>query len=732
MSALQSFRPRLNPSIPMPLAAALALLLSLQTPPPNQAPVADIPKGPPATPAEVGAWKGWKYTPAAPARPAPAFAGELPQAPAILPDAVVFKLRVFVLTRVESAKGADGRPEAALTSIDRVGEARALAAVGNLAGVVAAASGGKVRLQTVVTTDAEPITLNEGEGRGRGFARGVRAAPHQRRALRRRGRRGPGAVLGRPRPRPARVRPPAHRRGNPGYAAGFYARGGQVAGTSLEAGLAESAVTLMALRAREHGVPIAAQPRTGLPTSGLGASPALAPGLGVAPGDYAPFEYPTFGADGVAAALPPSALYLEDGGERGTVLRYREGGAVRRGGFALPEIPSVPGKPNLAFWVRRLGADPVQISSGNTETNLGTLGVAGVAVPADGTWTRVVVPVEPGPVTIGPSEGLRDSFRRDLTSVNVWFSDFELTGDPVTPVAPCPDTAPSESSADGRVLRLAAMPLASDGETEAIGLLNDINPLVAKAAATALGAAKTPAANAALRNALRVGPTEGVRQEAARQLAKTGDPALVLPIAELLGRQSWESRLAAVEALGLYRQENAVRFRLSATLQENPAIRYAALAPATLDNPDERQKLLYAAINDPADTIRALACDRLLDAKDPAVVAEGLRGTADDSPWVRKLMQDNLARRKDPAFRDAILRGLADPVPAVRVAAFGALASLGPVAPADVAGLLKDPSPEVLLALRAAAKAGTVALPESTRALIAASPDPRLKSGAGQ
>ncbi len=751
----------------LPALALLALLqggarpgAGTQTGP--KRPTIAPPATPPAGLAEVRAWKGWKLGPILSYE---GFAGpaDLPIPPLDTPaiaGAVPFKLRVFVLARTDEA-GADGR--VIRRGIEGAGVERLRAAVANVRAVVRATTGGRVDLVPTITVDDEPARFDDLAAEedyvrlringGRFDAEdGVDRGPFS------------GVLLVAPSPL------------KPGRAAGtafvpvdFYAAGGEDGGARLEAALLDSTERLMADRLRDVGgvdVPRVASGGGASALPDLGAwlrdadLPLLRPGLDLsapvlaAATAGAPSAPPTFAAakDPTGPGTPATgeAVYLEPDPERGGVLRLRETGGVRRGRLALPRV-AVPAGKALGFWIKVGSGDSaaLRVRRGNGTSETTILGPVeaerGVPLALDGRWHRVVVSVPEDAAAMEIVPPRPGEARRDLAFANVWLDDFEWTSDAPTPLATGPgaeafERAKGATGADlassladpSSAVRLAALGRVAKGdaslEAAVIRLAaGEIEPENARAAVAALGRLGTPGAIAAAKRALTLGPSEVSRQEAARVLAATGDPSLVTTIAILLGRPSWRSRLAAVEALGLYRQENAVRFRLSATLQENPELRYAALRPATVANGDERQKLLYAAINDPSDEIRAFACDRLLDSADPAVAGEGLRGTADDSPWVRLLLQRALARRASPAFRAAALRGVADPVGRVRGEALRALAALGLLDPAEVPNALNDPHPEVLLALVELARAGKILLPPATKALVAASRDRRLR-----
>lgn len=746
-------------------------------------PFIKAPVGEPATLAQIQAWDGWKLGKPLGFVDAGGLSLPIPSAPAVAADAVPFKLRVFVYARTEDDLAGGSDALRAPRAIEADGIKRIRAAVENVRAILRATTGGRVDLVPTVSVDEDTIRPSEVEGSlslrmngGKFDAEdGVDRGPFS------------GALVVVPGRSRLSNRASGRVSATPYAVLDYYSDGGEDGGTKLEAAMLGQIEALMVDRLREGGVAIldsgGVSSKDTWPDLGawLRAEdlPLLRAGLDA--------PAPTLEAAARAGAvkphtLPPSVnpssegppyagaqVYLEADpetkpgpeGNHGTVLRLRETGALRRSFLALPKV-EIPAGRNLSFWARVGGLDSFAVDVygnanvvwkgneefGSTERTIfgPTETERGAEFPLDGKWHRVVlaVPVDTSLMAILPSRP--DEARRDLAYANVWLDDFQWTTDAPTAIvggasadafdrvktARGGDLATYLADASPAVRLLALRRVTKDDaglESTVIRLAaTEITAENARAAIEALARLGTPTALAAIRGAIIRGPAEATRQAAAAALAATGDPAYIIPLVPLTQRAQWRTRLAAFEALGKYRQENAVRFRLSGTLQEIPELRYAALMPATTENPDERQKLLYTAINDPSDAIRAFAADRLLDAKEPAVRSEGLRGTADDSAWVRVLMQRALARRANPELKSGVLKGLADPVGMVRAEALRALAALGPPDPAEIAGALNDPHPDVLLALAELAKAGKVTLPEVTKARIAASPDARLKA----
>ncbi|RYG42677.1 hypothetical protein EON79_18415, partial [bacterium] len=421
-------------------------------------PLISDPVGPPATAAEILAWEGWKGVGT---RPLPAVqAREYPtEIPALRPDdptAVPFKLKVYVLTRVENDPLGTER-----SSILPGGVERVRTAIRNAQAIVREGSAGRIDLALAFVTEEESLNLANPEADlprylgpringGRFDAEdGVERGPYS------------GILVVAPGVREAAVTV----NGTPVRALDFYRSGGQFGGTALESNIVDTVTALMADRIREMGgtvLPPEAGPRVGwpdyrpLPADAL---PALRPGVETNTAAVAgsTWRLPApFSAQSASAATAPVTMYLEADPARGPVLRYQEPGEVRLGGYALP-IATPPVGKNLAFWMKVSGGEGLSLRAtlGGTsegaqpavrteETIIGPLeGEQGVAFPYDGAWHRVVVAIPAGTssLDLGPSLQRVGLIRRDIQNVNAWFDDFEWTDEAPMPIVDGPSRA---------------------------------------------------------------------------------------------------------------------------------------------------------------------------------------------------------------------------------------------------------------------------------------------------
>jgi HEAT repeat protein len=136
-----------------------------------------------------------------------------------------------------------------------------------------------------------------------------------------------------------------------------------------------------------------------------------------------------------------------------------------------------------------------------------------------------------------------------------------------------------------------------------------------------------------------------------------------------------------------------------------PAVRFAVASTANTDLDLVRRRLLFTAVNDTNESVRAAAYQRLLLSKDIATVEEARKGVRDESKRVRVILLDTMARLGKEENRGAIRIGLADRIGEVRSAALKALYALPNGATAEeIAPLKSDPHPMVQAVFKGMAK----------------------------
>lgn len=206
-------------------------------------------------------------------------------------------------------------------------------------------------------------------------------------------------------------------------------------------------------------------------------------------------------------------------------------------------------------------------------------------------------------------------------------------------------------------------------------------------------------ARAALRYALEVGPFEHCRWAVANALRtqpKTIEPILVTALSSILTSTDWNAREQAAYALGRATTQEAAIIQITMLPDPEPAVRFAVASTANTDLDLVRRRLLFTAVNDTNEAVRAAAYQRLLLSKDVASIEEARKGVRDESKRVRVILLDTMARMGKEENRGAIRIGLADRLAEVRSAALKALYALpNGASQEEIAPLKNDTHPMV-------------------------------------
>ena len=159
-----------------------------------------------------------------------------------------------------------------------------------------------------------------------------------------------------------------------------------------------------------------------------------------------------------------------------------------------------------------------------------------------------------------------------------------------------------------------------------------------------------------------------------------------------------------------------IRDRLSTMLmtEPDPVVKAEIARRADTDIDLVARRMLFVAVNDPSEVVRASAYARLIDAKDAGIQAEALKGVKDDSPSIRIYLLDVMRQRAKEHYRAALRSAVVDSDPRVRAMALRAFATQpGPVDPDEVRNAFSDPDPIVKKALEELAKAKGFPVPSS-------------------
>ncbi|MBS1714116.1 MAG: hypothetical protein JST30_07235 [Armatimonadetes bacterium] len=415
--------------------------------------------------------------------------------------------------------------------------------------------------------------------------------------------------------------------------------------------------------------------------------------------------------------VPPDAKYLN----ASVKLSADESVALRLVGTEGQELATV-----------LLGGD----SAGPVEQP-GRKGLFDAAVPADDQFHAVSVPIggliaghKAVTILFGPAEpGACERTTRGTAT-------FTVSG---LALAPAPVEVPKAEPASLKALELAAIQdtpdaedlaslkagLSSQDTTEKLTALSVLTrvkdvgsiPALAEAvrsayvpvaflAARALAFQGTTDALAELRATVEKGPFDHNQGFAAAQIAPLADPAMVKSL-NFLAVRNREARLESVRALTLVKSPLAGAVLSTMLMTEpDPVVKTEIARRADTGIDLVARRLLFAAVNDPSEVVRASAYARLIDVKDPGLQSEALKGVKDDSPTVRTYLLDVMRLRAKEAYRPALRSAVVDTDPRVRAMALRAFATQpGPVQPDEVRNAFSDPDPLVKKALEELAKA---------------------------
>ncbi len=249
-------------------------------------------------------------------------------------------------------------------------------------------------------------------------------------------------------------------------------------------------------------------------------------------------------------------------------------------------------------------------------------------------------------------------------------------------------------------------------ETALIADLASLDPRVSEQVSLALLFQETPAALAALKRAVEIGPFDHSREMAARALAARKDPKLIGTLSTLFSAASWQCRLVGAEALGTIPTREAAIVQLVFLQELDPLVRLAVIRSANPDYDLVGRRLLWCAVNDPSDLVRAESYLKLLHSPNPALASEGAKGVRDDSGAVRLLILERLRQSPTEAGRPALRLAVADVAAEVRAEALLAFVRLaGPVSLEEVQNTLLDPDPRVRSAFDELARVKGLARP---------------------
>ncbi len=491
----------------------------------------------------------------------------------------------------------------------------------------------------------------------------------------------------------------------------------------------------------------------------------------------------------VAKAPATEATIVTDP-DRGQVLKVVEAAGFRTGGIALPSradkapLAKLDTAPTLSFMARSSSRDPLSIRLESSDgkvawvsigqdaklvTSMPGASIFSAQFIPDGKWQKVSIDLKSALSKLGladintlviepsPNTKIGGKIRADI--IEYEFDEFKFGNEAANPLVP--DTAPDPASDDAEARALyAAQAKASSPELAALlkdknelvrlnataayntikdptvesALVSnslDLDPSVAGAALKALMNSGTESALSVIRQSVRVAFSDYAKQTAGALLAESKDPKLAGDVSLLWSNRSWNARLSAVDSMAKFGTPESHKMMMTFLVSDDPEIKLAVTRHTDPNIDDDARKLLWSAVNEPSDRVRADSDIKLIQSSTSANRIEGFKGVHDDSKYVRLVVLDYLANHPSEENRNALRMAVADKSARVRAAAlrgFGSLAS--PPSLEEIANILDDSDPKVLLSLIDVAKKHSLKLPQKTLDIMMSSLDPRVPAAA--
>ncbi|MBS1717864.1 MAG: HEAT repeat domain-containing protein [Armatimonadetes bacterium] len=422
----------------------------------------------------------------------------------------------------------------------------------------------------------------------------------------------------------------------------------------------------------------------------------------------------------------------------GSYLRVSEGGTVRHGGVAAPELPSRQQPAYLTFRYRTSSPEPVSLrfdsaggpvyfslGKGSWPITVGSKAESGMQygyaqgkgswlvsgsdhatvldVPADGAWHDVIVPVAPDykNFNIGPSANELHSDRPTLKAMEYDFADFKLVDSlpDGTSATQSAKFTPSMTSSNPAEICLALREWSKTQDKSQvraiIKLVEDSNDQVRINAMDVLAKAQVvEAVDAMLRNAFSINPR--VAQVAIRDAASFKEPAVLETLRRIIELGPTEtSKCAAADAIYPINtpEISAAIAGLAGARAWQTRFR-AAECLADMTNPEAQAALLGFSQDLNAD-VRLLVVHSLKLETEGAVARLQFMAVNDPSDPVRLEAGLQLSRAKDGDYQRDVLRMAKDESSWVRINLLKSLSADYAAFPAVVKILVDDDSPIV-------------------------------------
>lgn len=240
------------------------------------------------------------------------------------------------------------------------------------------------------------------------------------------------------------------------------------------------------------------------------------------------------------------------------------------------------------------------------------------------------------------------------------------------------------------------------------------SPQIAQMAIDALAFQGTDAAWSSILESVVKGPFDFNRQYATRQMGNKGDGMVANLITTMMTSRSWHGRREGALALPKMPGKETPLLLISLLQEIEPGVRLAVTRGADPSVELVNRRLLWAAVNDPSEEVRAESFLTLTRSSMADYKAEGYKGVRNDAKAIRLRLLEAFREKPSEDQRGALRLAVVDASAEVRAAALRAFAKLpNPVEAAEIENSFVDKDPRVQAALVELAKAKGIKLSDA-------------------